>query len=255
MKRPHGNGSGFTLIELLVVVSLMVLVTTIVVSSAFGLTRGASFSAAENTTYKFLEYARQRACMDGKKVVACFFQSGDSDAPTYSVAIFERAGVVTDKPASGYITDRYNLIEDDVRGRAIWNFDAGRLTKISESAEAWKLRSRSNGPAEAPIFENSKVKYAYECTQMKLDNASGWSQGDAYGFEIADRQDFPKGFKVEISGADKAKSGNCEYVCFDPDGSASKQVSITLTESVSGKKVVISVNTDGTTSVETEKKK
>lgn len=240
MKRSEKKRGGFTLIELLVVVSLMVLVTTIVVTSAFGLTRGASFSAAENTVFKYLEYARQRACMDGKEVVACFFSDASVDPPRYSVALFERAGVVTEDPAEGRIVDRYNLMENDVSGRTIWNFDSGKLTTVS----SWKLRTGTSA-IQKKLWKGAGV--SYEGTQLQLANLNGWKKGDPYGFEVADRQDFPKGFETTLSGASTGSSGGSSfsYFAFCADGRATKAVKIVLKETVSNKTVEINVSQNG----------
>ena len=60
--------AAFTLMELLVVMSIMLIVSTILVAGYFGMTRAASYTAAETDVFNHLQLARQRASLDGTRV-------------------------------------------------------------------------------------------------------------------------------------------------------------------------------------------
>lgn len=78
---------GFSLIELLSVMAVMVMISTIVVSSGFGMRRGATYTAARQIPANVLEYAHQRACMDGRQTAVLFAPSSGSQSE-FSASVF-----------------------------------------------------------------------------------------------------------------------------------------------------------------------
>ena len=80
--------AAFTLMELLVVMSIMLIVSTILVAGYFGMTRAASYTAAETDVFNHLQLARQRASLDGTRV---FFLLIDSN----SYVLVHGAGTLT----------------------------------------------------------------------------------------------------------------------------------------------------------------
>lgn len=234
MKR---NG-GFTLIELMVVMGLMILISSIVVSGTFGMTRSASYRAAENIVYNALQAARQQACTDGKRVVVAFVSDRGGDGEDNSLSVIEATGTITEDVVGAYIQDRcanlskYTGSGAETRGQStntVWNLRTG--AKFS----GYKIDS-SVSILGTKIPGGGNDKYSYTVTQITPKAGSGfkkefWAKGDPYGFHIAQSQTLPRGFKIGLGSPGTSPADT--LLVFEPDGTgfvgASSKTGITRT--------------------------
>lgn len=211
MKRSE---SGFTLIELLMVMLLMVLVTTITVSGSFGMSRAASYTAAQDVVYNTFQTARQRACLDGKPV---FVVLQDEE----TVLVVEGVGTVTgissdkksffDRTATLDIAERSNGNSTKV---TVWN-----LTTGSHAENVIASTGITDSESIPGLDESADYGYSHcKVTPRKGFVSSEWHIGDAYGFEVMPAKKVPKGFLLGI-GAVGAKPNN-SIVVFNADGSS-----------------------------------
>ena len=213
---------GFTLIELMVVAGIMVLVTAIVVSSTFGMSRASGYTAAENVVYNTLQLAHQKACTDGKRVVVAFV--GDQDEyGDDSLTAIEAVGTVSEEDAGNYIQDRCaNIAKYTQEGKkdtgdskdTVWNLETGAKVK------GFRIETK-----EVPrsIPGTAKDKFSYKVTQLNPKSGgsgsfAGWKKGAPYGFQIIPVQVLPLGFKIGMGavGASPASS----LIVFEPNGSS-----------------------------------
>lgn len=227
------GSKGFTLIELLTVLAVMIIVTSIVVTSSFGLTKGSAYTTAQDVPFNVLAYARQRACMDGKTTIARFFDDGGEK----TLSIFQASGVVTSASGSG-IVDKYsgvNSVSERQSGGMLTalNFDSGE-TFVVES-----IKKEDNGgfvtikPDTAADGKENKYSYPVRAINARGSiNKGKWKTGSAYGFEISERVRLPKDFDYSISGG--KTSGDAFWVTFLPDGT-SDNATITIADAAGGK--------------------
>lgn len=202
---------------------LMVAVTTIAVSGAFGMSRASSYLAAENVLFRSLQGTRQIACTSGKRVIMAFVGPDGGDYKSNSFVLIESAGIVTEEIVGNYIEDRtatYSKYTSDGRqttgidSRTVWNLRTGGKFKgatISPSTpEAKSIPGFSGGKA---------AKYKYTVTQIKPKSgftAAEWGQGHPYGFQLADIQYMPANFQIGIGSATPVQEG--QLIVFEPDG-------------------------------------
>ena len=233
---------GFTLIELMVVVGLMILVGSIVVSGSFGMTRASGYSAAQNLVYNTLQMARQKACVDGKRVIIAFggTEENDKDAESAFTAI-EASGIITEEVTGTAIGDRCahlgthseysgeNVDDSDFFRPSVWNLrTGGKVTgiKIVTTGAKTEIKSLENNL----YIPGTKDGYGYSITRIETTTDSkgkftGWRRGDAYGFQIVPLQFMPKGFKIGFGGVKKNPKGN--LIVFEPDGTSFSGTSAT----------------------------
>lgn len=227
------GSKGFTLIELLTVLAVMIIVTSIVVTSSFGLTKGSAYTTAQDVPFNVLAYARQRACMDGKTTIARFFDDGGEK----TLSIFQASGVVTSASGSG-ITDKYSGV-NSVSGAQ----SGGMLTALNfESGETFVVESIKKEENAGFVTIDSddaadgkKNKYSFPVRSIKAKgsiNKEKWKTGSSYGFEISERVRLPKDFDYSISGG--KTSGDAFWVTFLPDGT-SDNATITIADAAGGK--------------------
>ncbi len=214
---------GFTLIELMVVAGIMVLVTAIVVSSTFGMTRASGYTAAENVVYNTLQLAHQKACTDGKRVVVAFV--GDQDEyGDNSLTAIEAVGTVSEEDAGNYIQDRCaNMAKYTKDGKkdkgessndTVWNLETGA-----------KVKSFTIQIKEVPgsIPGTTKDRFSYTVTQLNpkaggSGSFSGWKKGAPYGFQIIPVQVLPLGFKIGMGAVGTSPASS--LIVFEPNGSS-----------------------------------
>ena len=212
--------AAFTLMELLVVMSIMLIVSTILVAGYFGMTRAASYTAAETDVFNHLQLARQRASLDGTRV---FFLLIDSN----SYVLVHGAGQLTRDMDSKIYDGRHRIYDayadmHEITNKAshvrVWNMDKnlyGDDVNINPAAV--------DGPA--PTFPGSEENYfRHTCVlDARLPNAAQWNrwkQGDRYGFELYPRQVLPKGFYFGLQDLDNAPRN--ESIVFAADGTSSR---------------------------------
>ena len=243
------GAAGFTLIELLAVIGVIVVITSIIVGNAFGVTRGATFTSAREIPFNVLQYARQRACMDGRETIAYFSNRGDEK----SVGVFQIAGTLTQNAESESIVDRYSSIAEMTAAQSagtlkVFNFTRGdkpvSVREIERLDDAGTIKFL-DGDAAADGAQN-EYKYPYAKITLKPkkeegETFSGWQAGDAYGFEISERMRLPKDFAFTSNDSEHVKEDDF-WVIFHPDGSSSS-ATITIFEAKvkNGKRVTIMV--------------
>lgn len=202
--------SGFTLIELLAVMGIMVLVTTIAVTGAFGMTRGASFNAAQDSVFNTLQFARQRACIDGKPVLVVF-----TDETTFCAV--QGCGVANDDSSKNKICDNYSSMASvgDKQGKslAVWNITKGRRSDSVKSVSTHDSGSSN----KKPIPGEAKLYYSAPYVQIEPKESIDIESGDLYGFEILPRQVLPKGYKLTVGGKKPTDKSPC-IIVFEPNG-------------------------------------
>lgn len=243
--------SGFTLIELLSVMGVMIIITTIVVTSGFGLRRSATYTSARQIPNNILEYAHQRACMDGRRTAVLFAPSGD-DSDAFVVSLFQASGTVADVDGER-ITDVFSDIAESTNGfnvLTVFNFKTGKTFKVDKIEKRDGTRGKTltfrpnsdGGDLSADGDERSYYGPQIVITRSKSSSSIGsssWPKNSAYGFEIADRQYLPKDFKYELSSGG-GKDGDSFWVVFKPDGSLEDgkiRINITQTASSPQKKL------------------
>lgn len=244
------GSTGFTLIELLVVIGLMVIVGSIVVSNSFGLTKSSAATSSREISFNTLQYARQRACMDGKKTVVLF---KDLETET-QISVFQEASIVTDS-TSDKVSDCYSgmpSIKGQPSGMIIlWNFSEGKSFAVKEIKRVeYGEELKVVDPDYKQTYDNlpsaRKKKRIYRAPSIEfiVDKKNSnykqeeWREGDSYGFEISDRMKLPKDYVFEAgSGFKSIDDDNGFYVAFNADGS-SDNGSITIIERFGNKKSI-----------------
>jgi prepilin-type N-terminal cleavage/methylation domain-containing protein len=203
--------AGFTLMELLVVITIMGLISTIAVSSYFGITRAAAYSASHDTLYNTLVLTKQRAVIDGKATSLVILSSNEYTVvravgrishltPAVSDAYADLSGAVSDKPSE------------------IYNLDS-TLTTISQSVT---IQSGTQ-PIKDPFTGTD-----YDATAYKFTGAGAgfFAVGDRYGFALHSKQVLPRGYNFTNSVAFP------QEVRFNPDGSCAGDNEIVVVEKI-----------------------
>lgn len=234
---PGAARRGFTLIELLTVMTVMILVTSIAVTSGFGLRRSATYTSARELPVNILEYAHQRACMDGRRTAVLFAPADSSVKNQYMASVFQVVGEVSLAASSG-IADAYSdMAESVINGKFLTAFSfghgglfhVGAIKKVDDTV-AFKTQNGGKGDFAADGKAN---KYQYPrimITPVRGESVTGFQVGDAYGFEIADRLSFPKNFTYKLENGGHQSGSDGFYVVFEPDGNIDP-VKISVTES------------------------
>lgn len=236
--------------ELLVVMAIMITISTIVVSSYFGMTRAASYHAAENSVLKALQLARQRACLDGTPVQFMLIDSN-------SYVLVHGAGELTsdmDDEVDEEGRRRYTFYDSYADHHAVTNNKSGlRVWNMTRNvyADDVTIRVPEDPPAveDYPGVPNPKdAAYLHKrlTTALKVKLPAGgtvddWKQGDRYGFELHPRQMLPNGFFFGIQNIgsfpqnDKivfAANGNSSYVNKNGDSSQTGVIQLYLYERI-----------------------
>ncbi len=226
---------GFTLIELMVVMGIMILISFIVVSGSFGMTRSSSYRVAEDTVYNTLQAARQRACTDGKRVIVAFVVDRSKNYEDNAFSIVEAQGTITEPVDEPYIEDRCaNLsiltkggvdvldVEEEehiLERHTIWNLRTG--AHFTGFKFKWALSALMEIPGSSAPPSNSPSNYKYHVTRIKpisavTFNKKLWRRGDPYGFQIAQSQALPRGFKIGWKAIGTSPASH--LLVFEPDG-------------------------------------
>jgi prepilin-type N-terminal cleavage/methylation domain-containing protein len=220
VKLETDNGKqAFTLMELLVVMSIMLIISTILVAGYFGMTRAASYTAAETDVFNHLQLARQRASLDGTRV---FFMLIDSN----SYVLVHGVGELTSDMQNGTFDafhrfyDAYadlnipNIKNSRVR---VWNMD-----KNVYGNDAKTLMVTNNSvptfPGSADKF--SHISYSLDIKLPLASQYSQWKKGDRYGFELYPQLVLPKGFLFGLQDLDTTPAN--DSIVFAADGTSSR---------------------------------
>ena len=244
--------NGFTLIELLSVMAVMVMITTIVVASGFGLRRSASYTSAMQVPRSVLEYAHQRACMDGRKTAVLFAPNGKNSSE-FAASIFQANGIIyeTDTGGNGSITDIFSDIAKADSGAGVltvFNFKSGKkfiVNKVERHESTSNMQHVDFNPAkenQGPDYtvDGEAHSYFYPTTIIHKSSddkenpaitGGNWEPGSTYGFEIADRQILPVNFTYAHKSGGHKSTGNdgSFWFIFNPDGSTDGSGTATLT--------------------------
>ncbi|NLF23967.1 MAG: type II secretion system protein [Lentisphaerae bacterium] len=244
--RRHGRRAAFTIMELLVVMAIMITISTIVVSSYFGMTRAASYHAAENSVLKALQLARQRACLDGTPVQFMLIDSN-------SYVLVHGAGELTqDMDSKVNAEGRHTFYDTYADHHAVTNDNSNlRVWNMTQNvyADDVTIRVAERTNEDYPGVPNpNDAAYQHRglttILEVKLPAAGQWSRwkkGDRYGFELHPRQMLPNGFFFGIQNIgsfprnDKivfAANGNSSYVNAHGDISQSGVTQLYLYERI-----------------------
>ncbi|MDD5706106.1 MAG: type II secretion system protein [Kiritimatiellae bacterium] len=216
---PSRGRRGFTVLELLTVIAIMMVVSTILVASFFGMGRAAAYTTARNAVFNTLHLARQRALMDGSRV---FFMLIDSN----SFVLVHGAGTLSLDAATGpggrmLLFDAYSDLTNFVNsvpenGVRIWNMSRRSNQYVSANVVKVEMVLDSEKylvPPEDGGTEYSRLIYHIE---TEPTDVSKWKQGDRYGFELYPRQELSKGFYLGFEGLETEPKN--DVIVFRPDG-------------------------------------
>ena len=211
---------GFTLIELMVVMGLMILISSIVVSGTFGMTRSSSYRVAEDIVFNTLQMARQRACTDGKRVIVAFMVDRSDNYEDNALSIIEATGTITEEVTENYIQDRCATLS---------KYTGSGVRVSGESTNTvWNLRTGAKftgftltiTPIEGvPLPGRNNDSYSYSVSQIRPKGGfdrTFWAKGDPYGFQVGQSQTLPKGMKIGFGTV--GTSPNDKLLVFEPDG-------------------------------------
>jgi len=209
------NGKqAFTLMELLVVMSIMLIISTILVAGYFGMTRAASYTAAETDVFNHLQLARQRASLDGTRV---FFMLIDSN----SYVLVHGVGELTADMAQATTPAGKHRFYDAYADLQTFTNDASRVRvwNMDKNVYGDDATVDATGDETLDAYPGSAERYARDTCmfEARLQNGTKydqWKKGDCYGFELYPRQVLPKGFFFDLG---TAKSLT---IVFKPDGTA-----------------------------------
>jgi type II secretory pathway pseudopilin PulG len=216
--RPASRPTAFTLIELLVVIAIIMIVSSILVASFFGMIRGSSYAAVEKNVFNTLTLARQRACIDRSRVCLMFQNSND-------FVVVRAAGRVTRVDyANGKVYDAYGDLSDDnaytgtsggPQGIKIYNMDTNGMATVDgidlTSATATNYVTNTQYTRTELCFFISSPSPAHPFEPL-----------DHYGLEVYQMQRIPKGFTCRVNTDSSSglipTSANMLKVIFEPDG-------------------------------------
>lgn len=159
------KNDGFTLIELLTVMGIILVMAGITVASYFTMTKGATASSAAYHVRSALNYARQAAMLEGKKV-AVLFKEVDG-RPTYLSCTIEGA---VEKDV-GAIVDPFGSFE------------------MEEGLEARIYNLRTGDSSDV-----TKVDYNADY-DLVIETGGSWQDGDQYGWEVRPANRLPEGLQ------------------------------------------------------------
>jgi prepilin-type N-terminal cleavage/methylation domain-containing protein len=220
--------AGFTLMELLVVITIMGLISTIAVSSYFGITRAAAYSASHDNLYNTLVLTKQRAVIDGKMTSLVILNASEY--------IVVRAVGRISHVETGNSSDAYSDLSGAVSTESseIYNLETNTLATISKTVtiSTWTL------PIPDPFTGVDYLATAYKFTGA---GAGFFAVGDRYGFALHSKQVLPRGYNFTNSVAFPLE------VRFNPDGSCADANEIVVVEKIrSSNKITFEIEASGT---------
>jgi prepilin-type N-terminal cleavage/methylation domain-containing protein len=202
--------AGFTLMELLVVITIMGLISTIAVSSYFGITRAAAYSASHDTLYNTLVLTKQRAVIDGKMTSLVILNASE-----YTVV---RAVGRISHVELGCAYDAYSDLSGAVSTEPseIYNLDTNTLTTISQTVTI----------SACPLWITDSFGATYPATAYKFNGAVAgfFAVGDRYGFPLHSKQVLPRGYTFAPPFPQEVR--------FNPDGSCAVAKEIVVVEKI-----------------------
>ncbi len=202
----HGTQRAFTLVELMMVMFVMALVTTIVATNAFGVSRSSSFTSAQDILFNALSLARQPACMNNHEVCVVFL-----DETTFVVV--EGVGKAV-RSGTSVTYDPYpqRLATNAVKGLTLWNLGTG------EPIENAKLTKKTDIRRDVPGYSTRKIEFE----AIEIGGGGNSLAGNTYGVETLGRQRIPKGFQISFNKKPSASSTppDNDFVHFYADGSS-----------------------------------
>ena len=205
--------------ELLVVMSIMLVVSTILVAGYFGMTRAASYAAAETDVFNHLQLARQRASLDGTRV---FFMLIDSN----SYVLVHGVGQLTKDMESKTFNNRHRFYDAYVDLKEITNNASRvRVWNMDEIVYGDDVTINPAGDETLDAYPGSTARYArhtcmFETRLPAAAQYAKWKKGDRYGFELYPRQVLPKGFYFGFQNLDNAPKN--DLIIFAADGTSSR---------------------------------
>jgi type II secretory pathway pseudopilin PulG len=200
--------------ELLVVITILGLISTIAVSSYFGITRAAAYSAAHDNLYNTLVLTKQRAVIDGK-VTSLVILSPDEYVAVRAVGRISHV-------ETGASYDAYADLSGAVSaGVEVYNLDATSAT-ISQTVTI----SQTETLAMDDPFNSAPTPYPATAYKFAGAGSSFFTVGDRYGFALHSKQILPRGYNFTNSVAFP------QEVRFNPDGSCAQADVIVVVETI-----------------------
>ncbi len=174
---------GFTLIELLAVIAIIGILLAVGVMSFAGARRGAEMRAAVGTLRSAVSLARQHAVARRRTVALVFRTETDAQGRQRNCYyVFEKNGTAISGSAGTTLVVLPNTIPWPADGGLVYNMRADRIGTLQTINEQDDSRRRVNW-IEA--------------------GAAGWSSGDDFGFQVAEKFFVPPGVKVLVDGSDR----------------------------------------------------
>jgi type II secretory pathway pseudopilin PulG len=222
--------------ELLVVMAIMLALSTILVAGYFGMTRAASYTAAETDVYNLLQLARQRACMDGTKV---FFVLIDNQSCVLVHGVGQVTGLEPNLRLYDAYADHHTVSTPESGGThlRLWNMDDNGM--IDDATIDYK-------PKEEVVAGSLPPEKFIRTTCVIEGRFSGsWKIGDHYGFELYPRQILPKGFYFGVPG--RGSDPNFNKLTFNPDGSPEGTLKFRIYEKIAAeaRDTLVNIMPDG----------
>jgi prepilin-type N-terminal cleavage/methylation domain-containing protein len=210
--------SAFTLLELLVVIAIIMTVSSIMVASYFGMIRGSSFTAVEKNVYNTLTLARQRACIDGKRVYVMFISSNE-------FVLVRSAGRITGvNYANSQVYDAYGDLsnqdaftqaQDSSGSTKIYNMDAAGMAVVASLNIAFP-----GTPYATNYTVNPPATYNRPELIIGIQNpvpAQPFQVGNLYGLAVYQSQKLPRGFSCVVDGTTPT-TADMRKAIFEADG-------------------------------------
>jgi prepilin-type N-terminal cleavage/methylation domain-containing protein len=207
--------AGFTLMELLVVITIMGMISTIAVSSYFGVTRAAAYSASHDNVYNTLVLTKQRAVIDGKTTSLVILNASE-----YTVV--RAVGRVSGVEASCSYDAYADLSGAVSTGVEIYNLDASAPTNMTVT-----ISFESSFGMRDPF---AGVDYPATAYKFAGAGSSFFAVGDRYGFALHSKQVLPRGYTFEAAEAPAPPFP--QEVRFNPDGTCATVNAIVIVEKI-----------------------